>query len=86
MGGHSPRGKVKNVERLEQIRADIKNGIAPVLPTKFTSSDEPEIVSLVEAINSCYRPNPQERSSAREIASHLQKTLLSLQSAERDER
>lgn len=70
LGGHSPRGR-SLPERVDLVRSQLIRGIPPPIHPRLLASEDPRIVALIQAINKCYHPNPQDRSDAGSIASDL---------------
>jgi hypothetical protein len=61
------------------VRDQVQKGIPPLFdrfgPEFYSISKEPTIVALREAVKKCYQPDPQKRSSAREIATYLMSAM-----------
>ena len=72
--GHSPRGPTRQ-DRMQFQANQVKRGIPPILDKIYSTSNQPAVVAMREAVNKCYQPDPQKRSSAREIATGLLKVL-----------
>lgn len=72
--GHSPRGQT-DPHRMDEVRKDVKIGIPPILDEFYENSSDPLIVAMVEALASCYEPDPKKRGSARHIAGILMQAL-----------
>jgi hypothetical protein len=53
-------------------------GAKPKIPGEVKNSDDPSIQALLNAMNRCYRSDPDVRSSAREIADYLNDKFLAL--------
>ena len=53
-------------------------GMKPKIPDEIKHSDDPSIQAVVNAMYRCYRSDPDNRSSAREIADYLTDKLLTL--------
>lgn len=64
-----------------EIKEQVRVGIPPILDKKFysTSSDNPVITAMMNAIEKCYQPNPKKRHSARDIAGILLKTMMEIE-------
>jgi serine/threonine protein kinase len=79
--GHSPRGPTKQ-DRKAHIQQQVLNGVAPALdrfPNVFYStSEDPRIVAMKQALNECYQPDPTKRSSSRDIANILIKAIVEI--------
>ena len=73
---HSPRGKMKR-ERMEEVRTDVRKGIAPTIPEEFRKGAKSNraVRAFVEAMDLCFVENPDDRASASEIADILYKAL-----------
>ena len=77
MTGHAPRGRtIKDLE--DKQRTLVKNGTPPKLETFYEESKEPAIVAMKEAMIKCFKPKPEDRSSAREVAQGLLDALADL--------
>lgn len=53
-------------------------GVKPKIPDEVKKSDDPSIQAVLNAMNRCYRSDPDMRSSAREIANYLTDKFLEL--------
>eukprot|EP00573_Skeletonema_grethae_P002962 CAMPEP_0201687076 /NCGR_PEP_ID=MMETSP0578-20130828/1281_1 /ASSEMBLY_ACC=CAM_ASM_000663 /TAXON_ID=267565 /ORGANISM="Skeletonema grethea, Strain CCMP 1804" /LENGTH=594 /DNA_ID=CAMNT_0048171199 /DNA_START=94 /DNA_END=1878 /DNA_ORIENTATION=- len=53
-------------------------GVKPQIPDEVKRSDDPSIQAVLNAMNRCYRSDPDMRSSAREIADYLKDKFLEL--------
>ncbi len=58
-------------DRVEQQRENVRNGVPPKMPQKYSMSENPATKAMVTAIDQCYNPDPKERMNARDIASGL---------------
>ena len=64
-----------------QVNEKVQQGILPTIPAFVSQSANPEIVAIREAMLSCYRKDPKDRPSARQIANSLQNELIRLKGA-----
>ncbi|CAB9503569.1 Probable serine/threonine-protein kinase [Seminavis robusta] len=67
---HSPRGKMKPY-RMEAVRQDVLQGIPPALPKEFATSKDPAVAAFRKAMEMCFKKDPKERSSSREVSNTL---------------
>jgi len=54
-------------------------GVKPKIPDEVKNSDDPIIQAVLNAMNRCYRSDPNVRPSAREIADYLKDQFLALE-------
>jgi len=80
--GHEPWNKLELGGRptKEEVSEKVKNGILPHIPDDIMKSKSEEIIAIRDAMLWCYKPDPKDRPSAREVANVLQKALTKLQS------
>ena len=73
---HSPRGKMKR-ERMEEVRALVRKGVAPTLPESYRQSMKSNRATraFVEAMDMCFVVDPDKRASARDVANILFEAL-----------
>lgn len=69
-----PGGKPSKPE----VNDKVKQGTLPTIPEFVTNTADPEIIAIREAMLQCYRKEPNERPSAREIAVFLRAELVRL--------
>eukprot|EP00977_Amphora_coffeiformis_P005540 scaffold1170_cov174-Amphora_coffeaeformis.AAC.24 len=69
-----PGGKPSKAEVSEKVQ----QGILPAIPESVLNTADPEIIAVRDAMLQCYRPDPNERPSAREIANSLRFELVRL--------
>jgi hypothetical protein len=81
--GHEPWNKLEPGGRpsKEEINRKVQNGETPFIPDDIRESENPEVIAIRDAMLACYKPNPKDRPSAREIAKTLDETLASLSSS-----
>ncbi len=80
------RAKEKGLEYYQKKKAEWDmhitrsklKGAKPKIPDEVKKSDDPSIQALLNAMNRCYRSDPAERPSAREIADYLNDKFLAL--------
>ena len=78
---HSPRGKMKK-ERMEEVRAEVVQGILPTLMEPFFSDPHPIVHAFREAMALCFHTNPRQRGTAGEVATILYRALEQLPGAQ----
>ena len=78
---HEPWNKLEPGGRpsKEEMSQKVIKGVLPFIPEKVKFSTDPEIVAIREAMLQCYTYKPENRPSAREIATALQNTLDQLE-------
>jgi serine/threonine protein kinase len=79
--GHEPWHKLEPGGRppKEVISEKVIKGILPFIPDEIMVSTDPEVIAIREVMLKCYNYNPEERPSARELASSLQNALDELE-------
>jgi serine/threonine protein kinase len=79
--GHEPWHKLEAGGRppKEVISQKVIEGILPVIPDEVKVSTDPEVIAIREVMLKCYTYDPEERPSARELASSLQNALDELE-------
>jgi len=82
--GHSPRGQT-DPTRIDEVRNFVQNGAPPIIDDFYENSSDPLIAAMIQALNSCYEPDPKHRGSAREIAGILMQALDEMNTAESSE-
>eukprot|EP00586_Coscinodiscus_wailesii_P011334 CAMPEP_0172500398 /NCGR_PEP_ID=MMETSP1066-20121228/137641_1 /TAXON_ID=671091 /ORGANISM="Coscinodiscus wailesii, Strain CCMP2513" /LENGTH=396 /DNA_ID=CAMNT_0013274601 /DNA_START=185 /DNA_END=1375 /DNA_ORIENTATION=+ len=69
----------KNLKTTQEENYEmVRKAVIPPLPGKWSNSSDPAIVVLKKAMKRCYRLNPEERPSARDIANRLIKAYKKL--------
>ena len=69
-----PGGKPSKAE----VNDKVQQGILPTIPEFVSNTANPEIIAIRDAMLQCYRKEPKERPSAREIADFLRTELVRL--------
>jgi serine/threonine protein kinase len=64
----------------EEVTEKVIKGVLPFIPEEVTNSIDPELVAIRDVMLQCYTYNPEERPSARTIATALRRALNQLQS------
>ncbi|GKY91588.1 hypothetical protein MPSEU_000130700 [Mayamaea pseudoterrestris] len=72
---HSPRGKMKK-EMMEDVRADVVRGVAPVLPPPFDNMTDSVTMAFKKAMDRCFVVDHKERATADEIVDILFQALM----------
>ena len=69
--GGAPRGK-SIPERILEVREELIRGQFPPLKEIYRNSKDPNVLAIKEAMVMCHEPNPNKRSTAREVAQFLE--------------
>mmetsp|Transcript_29277 Transcript_29277/g.79233 ORF Transcript_29277/g.79233 Transcript_29277/m.79233 type:complete len:869 (-) Transcript_29277:1448-4054(-) len=79
--GHEPWNKLEPGGRptKEEINEKVQRGDLPFIPNDVMNSEDPEIVAIRGVMLKCYRFDPTQRPSARQIADTLDGALQKLQ-------
>jgi len=77
MTGHYPFDDLENAHGTKEMKDLVRHGRRPHIniDADFRHSPEPMVQALVEAIDWCWRQDPHERASAREIEELLSEHL-----------
>ena len=67
-----------NDEDSKEAQDNVKNGRRPHLPRRIIESKDPADKVLQKAMRMCWRQNPKERATAREVADTLHAKLKEL--------
>lgn len=65
--------RLNAIEKDQVAHLKRENGTLPYIPSEVQNSNNPFIVRMREAMYQCYRFNPEQRPSAREIVAFLQR-------------
>lgn len=78
--GHEPWNKLEPGGRpeKEEVLEKVKKGTLPFVPEEILKSEDREIQIIRDAMLKCYTADPEERPSARAIASELQSAYKKL--------
>lgn len=78
--GHEPWNKLEPGGRpeKEEVLEKVKKGTLPFIPEEILKSEDQEIQIIRDAMLKCYTADPDERPSARAIASELQSAYKKL--------
>jgi hypothetical protein len=71
--GHEPWNKLEPGGRpsKEQVNEKVQKGVLPFIPDHVLNSANPEVIAIRDAMLACYAFLPEQRPSAREIATKL---------------
>lgn len=85
--GHEPWNKLEpdGKPSKETINEKVQQGQLPFIPKTIMKSTDAEVAAIRDAMLDCYRPDPTERPSAREISRKLEAVLEKL-AGKRDSR
>jgi hypothetical protein len=60
------------------VQKSIMNGVRPPMQPEIRNSTDPFVIAMIEAISMCWKQDPNERASAREVQNFLDGELKRL--------
>ena len=78
--GHEPWNKLEpgGKPSKEDINEKVKKGVLPTIPDSVMNTTDPEVAAIRDVMLECYRADPNDRPTAREITSKLEAVLKTL--------